>query len=502
MRKPVLGFMILALAVSSGFLPTSFAQEGYSVTIVGGVDAVQSYPDQTVEGFTFSDLTFRSRYPEGMELTATITPPEGVTISEVRLPYVFTNTGNRGNIATVSLGTAPNTWVATLYELRGMTPWHEIEAQWDVRTSEGESILSEPVRGVYYDATREWYRAESEDIVVYWFGVSDDLGQYVIEAMAGNRETYHQGFGVELPYRPVAVIYPPGGIWNEYKGDTTVDDTNFGSTGTIIPAPGSTIQRVRTLEPAEIRADCIWNPENPDETFQFNQAASTTVHEVAHLYQTERGVNGPSWWLEGQATFFETFTEYPVHDRLRKLGEIRGDFPTFQGDGPGGGPYTAAEDGCTHLIYDMGSSFMLWLVDAYGGLDVYRAIVDEMAKGYTLEQTLDRVLGKTLLDLENEWRAFLGFGPVPEEILDPGLALDDPAEPFYAEGESVLMPANAFQILMYSRPSEQSTVTGSCFANTPVTVLRAGNDGVVNWYEVDCMGQTGWMNQGQMAGAQ
>lgn len=502
MCKHVLRFVVLILVVGSLFPHTISAQEEYPVSLVGGVDDIQSYADQTVEGFLFGALTFRSQYPEGMVLTATITPPEGVTVSEIRLPYVFTNTGNRGNTATVSPGDTPNTWIATLYELRGMTPWHEIEARWEVRTNEGQTILSDTLRGVYYDSTREWYRTESEDIVVYWFGVSEDLGRYVIEAMASNRERYHQGFGVELSYRPVAVIYPPGGVWNEYKGDSTVDDTNFGSTGTIITAPGSTIQRVRTLEPAEIRANCIWNPENLDEEFQFRQAASTTVHEVAHLYQTERGVNGPSWWVEGQATFFETFPEYPVHERLRKLGEIRGEFPTFQGDGPGGGPYTAAEDGCTHLIYDMGSSFMLWLVDAYGGIDTYRAIVDEMASGYTLEQSLTHVTGKTLLELENEWRAFLGFDPVPKEILDPALTLKDPSEPFYAAGESVMMPANAFQILMYSRPSERSTATGACFANTSVTVLRAGNDGVVNWYEVDCMGQTGWMNQTQMAGTQ
>ena len=109
---------------------------------------------------------------------------------------------------------------------------------------------------------------------------------------------------------------------------------------------------------------------------------------------------------EGQATFFETFAEYPVHDRLRRLAELRGEFPSFQGEGPGGGAYTAAEDGCTHLIYDMGSSFMLWLADTHGGLDTYRQIVEQMSAGNTLEVSLQHVTGQTLLELENEWRAF------------------------------------------------------------------------------------------------
>jgi hypothetical protein len=425
-----------------------------------------------------------------------------VEIERISLPYTFSNRGLKGNPAEIRPGSAPNEWVAILYELRGMTPWHELEARWEIRTQDGATIESEPLRTVYGDPTREWFRAESEDIVVYWFGVADQLGRYVINAMAANREKYHAGFGIALPYRPVAIIYPPGGLWNEYKGRATVDDTDFGSTGTIIRETGSTIQRVRTLEPAAIRQNCIWNPQDPGEEFQFNQAASTTVHEVAHLYQDALGLNGPSWWIEGQATFFETFAEYPVHDRLRKLAELRGSFPSFQGEGPGGGAYTAAEDGCTHLIYDMGSSFMLWLADTHGGLDMYRQIVDQMSAGNTLEVSLQNVTGQSLLDLENEWRAFLGQPEVPLALVNPGAVLNPPAEPFFAVGASVTIPATAFQVLLYSRPSETSAASGACFANTTVEIQQAGNNGMVNWYEVDCMGQIGWVNQTQLAGPQ
>ena len=257
---------------------------------------------------------------------------------------------------------------------------------------------------------------------------------------------------------------------------------------------------MRTLEPAAIRANCIWNPENPDVEFQMKQAASTTVHEVAHLYQDAVGVGGPSWWVEGQATFFETFEEYPVHDRLRKLAELRGgDFPTFQGQGPNaGGALTADEDGCTHLIYDMGASFMQWIVATQGGMDTYRAIVDEMSTGILLADALEAATGIPMVDLENEWRAFLGVEPIPAEVFDPGLALSDPVEPFFAPDEQVILPAAPFQQLIYSAPTTQSAANAACFANSPVTIKRAGSDGSLNWYEVDCMGLTGWMNQGQL----
>lgn len=489
----------LLLVLAALWVPGALAQDSgeYTYTVVGGKDEPQTYPDQEVDGFTFTNFSYRSNYPSGMEFRVTITPPEGVTFNQVTLFYTFA-TGKPGRMR-AEQGDAPGEWIARPYHARGLPPWHELDAYWGVRGPDNLSVNSEPVHAIYYDATREWYRAESDDVIVVWFDMPPELGKYVIDAMAGNREKYNTGFGTLLPYRPMSVVFPPGPSWNEYKGDETIDDTEFGFTGTIIAEAGSTIQRVRTLEPADIRKDCIWNPKEPTVEFQMQQAASTTVHEVAHLYQQEVGVSGPSWWAEGQATFFETFDEYSFHERLSKLAELRGgDFPSFQGEGPGGGPLTVAEDGCTHLIYDMGASFMRWLAEAHNGMETYHAVVYEMAHGATMEQALETTTGKTFLELENEWRAYLGIEPVPAEVLDPGQMLSEPAEPFFAEGEQVMLPASPFQQPVYSQPSTTSIANASCFANTAVTVLRAGSDGTLNWYEVDCMGQVGWMNQGQL----
>jgi len=495
-------FCALGLSLFLGALPPAIAQDGdYTFTIVGGKEEPQTYPDQAVDGFLFTNMAYRSLYPSGLEFKATIIPPEGATIERVILFYTFA-TGKGGRI-TARPGDTPNEWIAIPYEGGGLPPWHKIDAVWAVRTDQG-GVDSQPVHAVYYDTRREWYRAESEDILVYWYGMPEELGKVVLDALASNRERYLEGFGAPLPYRPMAVIFPPGPAWLEYRTDESFDDTQLGFTGTTIPEAGSTIQRVRTLEPAEIRKDCIWNPQTPTVAFQMNQAASTTAHEVAHLYQQELGVlRGPSWWVEGQAMFFETFEEYPVHERLSTLAALRdGDFPSFQGEGPGGGALTAAEDGCTHLIYDMGSSFMNWLVDTYGGMDTYRAAVEEMRHGSDVPGALEAVTGQSFLDLENQWRAFLGIAPVPAAVLDPGLLLDEPADPYFEVGEQVILPAMPMTRPLYTKPSERSVSNTVCFANSPVTILRAGNDGVTNWYEVDCMGQVGWISQGQLTAPQ
>ncbi|NDJ78292.1 MAG: hypothetical protein GYB65_18745 [Chloroflexi bacterium] len=498
MSKRVFFGIAVLLAISLLLPAASFAQDGddYTFTIVGGVEEPQTYADQEVEGIQFTTMTYRSLYPSGLEFRATITPPEGVTISQVTLFYTFA-TGKAGRVR-AEQGENPDEWIAVPYAARGLPPWHEIDAYWGVRGPDDLSVNSEPVHAVYYDASREWYRAESEDIVVYWYGMPVELGQYVLEAMAANRARYIAGFGDTLPYRPMAVIFPPGGDWNEYKGDETVDDTDFGSTGTIISEAGSTIQRVRTLEPAAVRAECIWLPENPTVAWQMRQAASVTTHEVLHLYQEEWGVRGPFWWFEGQAKFFETQPMHPFHDRMRTLYELRGDLPTLQNSGPSGGPYTAAEDGCTHLGYDMGASFMTWLVEERDSMATFRTVVDEMSSGATLEQALETATGATLLELENEWRAFLGVPPVPAEVLDPALTLTEPVEPFVAVGEQFTLPTTPFQQPIYERPADNAVASAACFANNSVTILQAGSDGTTNWYEVDCMGMVGWMSQDQL----
>ena len=148
----------------------------------------------------------------------------------------------------------------------------------------------------------------------------------------------------------------------------------------------------------------------------------------------------------------------------------------------------------------MGASFMKWLTEEYGDMEMYNAIVQEVKRGTSVEDSLKVVTGKTFLELENEWRAFLGIPPVAPEQLDPSLALGEPVDPAFETGEIVTLPSTPFQQPMYNKPTEISIADAVCFANMQATILRAGSDGTVNWYEVDCMGMVGWMNQGQLVG--
>ena len=495
MMKYLLGaslVVVLLLVGSAGLAQDDGAD--YVFTVVGGEDESVTYADQSVDGFNITDFTYRSLYPLGFEFKATITPPEGVAVRQVTLFYTFP-TDKSGRIPAEATETS-NEWLAVPYGGRGLPPWHEIDAYWSIQLADGTIVTTEPVHAVYYDETREWYRTENEFVLVYWYDMPTELGKLVLEAIETNQEKYITGFGEALPYRPMAVIFPPGPAWSEYKGGTEFDDTQTGFTGTIVGEAGSTIQRVRTLEPAAIRANCIWNPAEPSIEFQMNLAASTVSHEIAHLYQQELGVNGPVWWIEGQATFFEVFDEYPIDERLRNLASLRnGEWPSFQGDGPGGGALTASEDGCTHLIYDMGASFMNWIVDYHGGIETYRAIVDELRKNQPFSVALETATGITFIDLENEWRTYLGVGVIPAEILDPAAILSEPVDALFGVGDSLTLESTTLQTPLYNRPSAVSVASSACFTGSTVTILRVGYDGAQNWYEVDCQGLVGWLNE-------
>ena len=108
MKKLTLIVLILLCTIA---LPAARAQDGTTVTVVGGVDQPQTYPDQAQQGFSFTGQTYRSLYPGGMEFKAIITPPEGVTISRVTLFYAFA-TGKTGRVP-AERGDNPNEWIAT-----------------------------------------------------------------------------------------------------------------------------------------------------------------------------------------------------------------------------------------------------------------------------------------------------------------------------------------------------------------------------------------------------
>lgn len=379
------------------------------------------FDDQTVDGYVFSNMTYVTQYPQGMQFTATITPPEGREILAVNVMYESAG-GGRGR-AQADLTANPNEWQGVPFDRGGLPPWQKFKITFRVSDDSGASIETAPVDVVYIDPTREWYRVESQDIIAYWFDFPEELGVEVVTAFVQVRDKYEKGFGGLLPFKPIVVIFPPGDSIGEFEPGGIA---NPRTTGQASNDTQSAVLRVRGLEIEEIRKDCIWN-EPRDLAWQMRFAASVATHEVAHLYQYEFfGGRGPAWWIEGQATFFETDSGL-FDQRMRHLAELGVDLATLQDQGPSGMVGSPAADGCTHLGYEMGTSFINWLVNTYGGYDMHRQIVELMDSNVSLQDALEQVTGAAFLDLERQWRTYIGLNPDP--VIIPTLEYQFPATP-------------------------------------------------------------------------
>lgn len=395
------------LLPTSTFLPVP-DDFTFSLEQVHMTDDPITFPDQEVDGFSFANSTYITRYPLGLDFTITITPPEDVEILSVNLVYRFP-AGSQGRVRAQNNPENENIWQAIPYDTRGLAPWMPMSIFWRVAYGETGVAETTPVDVIYIDHTREWWRAESEDVIVYWFDFPESLGQVVMEAFVHVRDRFRQGFGDLLPFKPTVIIFPPGDVMGEWQAGGQI---NPRTTGQANNETYSAVLRVRGLEIEELRKDCVWNEER-DLDWQMRFAASVATHEVAHLYQYAffNGI-GPAWWIEGQATFFE-IDMGPVDQRLRRLAGLGEDLSTLQGSGPSGMVSTAASDGCTHLGYEMGASFINWLVNSYGGFDTHLRIVELMDSNTGLPEALEIATGVPFSELERQWRSYIGVAADP-----------------------------------------------------------------------------------------
>ena len=467
----------------------------YTLDIVGGKDVTLEIDGATIDGITVGTTFVRSTYPDGgMIFAADITSENGAVTEVKAIGSVPSGTTERGDAA---LDTETGQWVAELFPAsNNMLPWRDFEFQWRVTDESGEQILTDSVPLDYWDPTRQWYRLENDYMVMYWFGVDEVDPEYIArsttEVMQITEEMRRQAFGFELDYKPIAIVYGTRDATAETIGTPMLMSGLAGLT------PGMTLQTFGARDDAwfERQADCIHVTPREEQTQQYlvDRAINSTIpHEITHLYQAETGVGGPNWWPEGQATYFtigQGIYDIGANERIRQLAQYQ-DLNSL--DGNSLGTLTFEKDGCYAVGYDAGTSFIDFLVENYGGLDAQRAIMESMESGMVLSEALEAVTGKTFLELENEWRAIYGYRALTPEDLDPALRLTDAIAPVYVEGDVFDVPG-PLPLALNRDPGPQALPAGAgCLAGTQVTVLRVGSIDGVNYYEVDCLGITGWL---------
>lgn len=483
----LVGLILAALAIPAGAAPgaqniptpTPYPAESaaYRLSVVGGETEVLrfTFPDQ--DGFTFGESTVQSFYPRGLEFTLSPTSANGA-IQDVTLRVRYDN--GSGTRAAAAWDADRAAWVAWLWESGGVPAWVPIRFSWRITDASGASAESEPRDTVYADPTRSWFRAESAITVLYWFGLSEDdpdrLARAVLDAVAATGPRRVDGFGQPLSYRPASIVYGSREAIREmYNSDSTSRGFASYDLGVSVLSTGN----------APLDEQIEW--------LRF-----VVTHELVHLVQfdVEGGMLGPMWWIEGQANWF-SFAPGLYDERLRHLGTLQ-KLPSLTGEIS---LDAVQADGRVDLGYDMGASFVNWLVATQGGIETHRQIVARMAGGASLYDAVEQVAGQSFFDLQNAWRVYLDLPPFTLADLDPAAALDPIPDPLFAVGDVITLPPTPPLLSLYAIPQPRALIGGQCFAGMQATVLQAGRRDGIDYYRLDCMGMTGWVAGDQIAGA-
>lgn len=505
-------FSLMALMVPMGTLaqdnadlptptPQPVGDVPYTLTQVGGTEATFTMPAFEQDGISIGETTVTSDYPFGMIFTTTITSTSA-NITNVTLS-IESVSGSRDR-AVATFDDDSQTWTAHLYEERGQPAWSQFDARWSVVDANGVGIETEPITFDYVDPTRQWWRVESDHIIIYWYdgltGEPETIAQAIVNSMAATEERRAIGFGGPLSYKPIGVIYANSTDFGEVFSNEA-ESANWSSfTNSDL---GMTIYIVGSYDDEyfERYADC-WmvgpREEYTEERLTSETILSTVPSAVIYLYQYDKSVRvGPSWWREGQTEWFSTAPgAYDL--RLRQLALLDNTLPTLEGDNIGDDG--AQADGCYRLSHDVGASFINWLLTTYGGLETHAKIVELLRSQKSLDDAIAEVTGKSFLEIENEWRAYIGFNILSLAEVDPASALEDPIDPAFAVGDLVTLPAMPLQVPLNEAPGPNQLSVAACFGGTDVTILRIGSLDSVNYYEVNCTGFIGWVTLGQLQG--
>ncbi len=505
-----MALLVLALAFPVGAAPN--AQTGpilptptlvpltdvsYTLETVGGSPAPLTYAHEAMDSFTFTKTTVQSLYPAGMTFTVGVASSAGDIES---VSWSMDRQGLYSERALAQYDAASDTWIAHPWSEGGMAIGREGMFSWQVRDTAGNTIRTAPQHVAYYDPEHVWWRTENDQVIMYWYGFEEDdpdgFARNLAQYMGGVEQRWVAGFGEKLAYKPLASVYPD----LESFSARNLNPFNEGVLG-VTSGDGTTVQRLYDPPPVPPAGRAYSCPYIRDESYWtmddiLASLFSVIGHEMTHLYQQAAGGGrGPTWWTEGQAEWFPNNTMDYADERLRNLVALQ-DLPTLQGEI---GYNTLAADNCNRLAYEAGASFINWFVTLYG-LETLGEVIHLQYNDVILYEAIEQATGTPFLTIENKWRAYNGFALLNPADLDPSLALQPYEDSLFAVGDQVTMPALPAMALIYADPAPNAAVSGSCWANMEVEILRMGQLDGVAYFEVDCLGQVGWMTRDQLVG--
>ena len=274
-------------------------------------------------------------------------------------------------------------------EINPLPPFSDIEYWIEIRLQNGEVIKSDPQTVYYKDNQVNWHTIEDEPFKINWY--EGDMA-YGLEILSVAREAVEDSgeiTNLEIPEIIEIYVYP-----------------DVGSLGDVYDPAGTRLQagHVRSGD----KVILIALPNSPDSEKIMRQRIP---HEILHamLLETvgENNQNVPVWLSEGLALMVE---QYPDPDLEAHLHESYEE-----------GELLPMESLCSSfpeessealLAYAQAGSFTRYLHQRYGSTGIDELLVNYI-DGKDCQFGAEAALGKSLTDLESEWRKVVFDEPEP-----------------------------------------------------------------------------------------
>lgn len=353
--------LILALVAlaASAFVTTA----GAATLSVHVSEAIPDFPN----GITFRLQADVSEPVTRVELRYF---PDGVPVMNVARPQ--TRTGTQVDVThTVDL------------LLDYLPPAVDVRYYWQLTLASGETVRTPEQRLFYMDKQRDWQMLQRGIVTLYYYAGNQSFAQQALDTTVRAIERFDDAFGVTTE-RPIRVVMyasdrdfraalPAGS--DDWVGGFAEPDL-----GLIVVAiqPGDTGEVARMLS-----------------------------HEVVHVVMAQATANPynapPPWLNEGIASYYQEVPDdrfAPVLQRAVREGRL----DTVRALNSAFPPDPAA----AILAYAESESIVRFIIEEKG-TQAMADLINVFREGVSYDEAVQRALGITLDQLDQEWKAWLGY---------------------------------------------------------------------------------------------
>jgi hypothetical protein len=303
---------------------------------------------------------------------------------------------------------------------------------------------SEPIE--YLDPDRDWQRVTGNGFTIVYYGVSRASVEELVATIDHRIPTLETTIGVSDTPDFKAIVFP------------SIKD----ATPSFPPVSQTATDQFLFAGFAQPQY----------RLFVQGQMNSTTfTHELAHLYVHEAvssslASNMPSWLNEGLARFLESGSSDRSNERLRA--SVRPDellSLKYMGTIPG-------KRSDVFIFYPQAGAFVGYLVEEFSHATMAEFLA-AMNGGQPLTKAFEDIYGKSLYEVENDWRDMFNASPLPLPS-----ATVEPAEPINTTdsvGRSTPVPLLAYGsgVSITSEPESEANPE-SLPTVTPQTAPKSG----------------------------